>query len=288
MSAIGQGGRRNILSLPLAGSVLAHLAALALALVLVRPQAVLPPESLMPLTIDLSCLELASEGGGGGSLPQAAPAPAPRPAAARHQAVPASRTPAQQAITPAASAAPATQPPAAALSAPAREEAPQAPSAASATGPASGQASASAPGGSAAAVPALLGPPGSGGAVSGVGTGSGAPGGHGRGLGPGLGEGLSGIPKDYLTALHREIERHKTYPAQARRRGLEGEVRVGFVVECDGSISRVEVVGSSGSNLLDEAAAATLQQIRRLPPLPDSLRLARLRLELPMVFRLTR
>ena len=123
-----------------------------------------------------------------------------------------------------------------------------------------------------------------------MGTGSRTSGGHGRGpgLGEGLSEGLLGIPKDYLTALHREIERHKTYPAQARRRGLEGEVRVGFVVECDGSISRVEVVGSSGSNLLDEAAAATLQQIRRLPPLPGSLRLARLRLELPMVFRLTR
>jgi protein TonB len=63
---------------------------------------------------------------------------------------------------------------------------------------------------------------------------------------------------------------------------------LGFIVERDGRISRVEVVGSSGSSLLDEAAATTLQAIKRLPPLPDSLRLSRLRLELPLIYRLTR
>jgi TonB family protein len=65
-------------------------------------------------------------------------------------------------------------------------------------------------------------------------------------------------------------------------------VRVGFVVERDGRISRVEVVGSSGSSLLDEAAASTLRRIGQLPPLPTSLKLGSLKLELPLIYRLTR
>jgi protein TonB len=103
-----------------------------------------------------------------------------------------------------------------------------------------------------------------------------------------VGSGLSGLPRDYLAALHAEIERYKVYPLTARRRGWEGEVRVRFLVERDGTVSDVEILSSSGFSVLDEAAAATLQRIRRLPPLPSTLRLSRLRLELPMVYRLTR
>lgn len=115
---------------------------------------------------------------------------------------------------------------------------------------------------------------------------AGGGGGFGNGLGPGIGDGVAGLPAEYLSALHAAIERHKRYPPQARRRGLEGQVRVRFTVERDGSIRGVEVAGSSGHGLLDEAAADTLRRVRSLPPLPE--RLSSLRLELPMIYRLTR
>ncbi len=71
----------------------------------------------------------------------------------------------------------------------------------------------------------------------------------------------SGSPKKreaYLSALIREIERNKFYPRPARRRNLEGDIRVGLTVLCNGSIAGLRVSG--GHKLLQEAAANAVRK----------------------------
>ncbi len=55
------------------------------------------------------------------------------------------------------------------------------------------------------------------------------------------------------------------YPAEAERRRLEGEVRVLIRVRTDGVPAAVELVGSSGSPMLDRAAIDTLLTWRFAP-----------------------
>jgi protein TonB len=271
---------RVLLSGSLASSLLGHLAALFLLAVLSLPPAGSQPPEFIEL--DLSLLELTTEGGGeGGGMPQARPAagparrlkpeqallaPAKKPSKARPQQRP---EPLQAAPERASQEAVDT-----CSTTPSRPQPAAAPEAPEACGPGATSSSGGGAAGCGSGGPGGPGTPGAGGI--------------GDGLGPGVGSGLCGVPRDYLLALHSEIERHKTYPDRARRHGWEGEVRVRFVVERDGKVSGVKVISSSGCSVLDEAAAATLEQIERFPPLPASIQLSRLRLELPLVYRLTR
>ena len=65
--------------------------------------------------------------------------------------------------------------------------------------------------------------------------------------------------------LMARLARYKEYPDDARRRRLEGEVKILFVVDGSGRVLSQEVVTSSRHRSLDRAA---LRQIRRAQPLP--------------------
>lgn len=72
--------------------------------------------------------------------------------------------------------------------------------------------------------------------------------------------------KMYLHKLLAHIEAHKYYPAVARRRRLEGEVRVSFTIAKDGSFRDLQV--SDGAKVLQDAGMKSVQ--RSLPlPVPD-------------------
>lgn len=90
----------------------------------------------------------------------------------------------------------------------------------------------------------------------------------------------------YKAALLAAIERHKRYPGRARRRHLEGQVRVSFRVAADGRIGRIALVSGSGAALLDRAAVQTLQRLGRVAPLPPALGLGHWDLVVPIEFRL--
>ncbi|MEJ2528888.1 MAG: TonB family protein [Gammaproteobacteria bacterium] len=71
----------------------------------------------------------------------------------------------------------------------------------------------------------------------------------------------SGSPKQrhaYLSSLIRKIERNKFYPRPARRRNLQGNIRVNVTVLCNGSIAGLSVSG--GHKLLQEAAAKAVRK----------------------------
>ncbi|MBV9783984.1 MAG: energy transducer TonB [Acidisphaera sp.] len=70
----------------------------------------------------------------------------------------------------------------------------------------------------------------------------------------------------WRAALSAWLQAHKTYPQAARRNGEEGRAVVRFTVDRDGRVLDVELVGSSGSQSLDDAAQAMLRGAHLPPP----------------------
>lgn len=91
-----------------------------------------------------------------------------------------------------------------------------------------------------------------------------------------VGNGAAGTGKElYLQRLFTHIEAHKFYPPSARRRHLEGQVRVSFTIDAAGGVSDLKV--AEGHPQLEEAALQTVRSALPLPlpgggvPLPFSL-----------------
>ncbi len=88
-----------------------------------------------------------------------------------------------------------------------------------------------------------------------------------------------GIPQDLMLHLQRAIEKAKTYPRFARERGIEGTVLVRFKVLPSGDIEAVDVVRSSGMQILDEASVKTVYRAAPMPYVKGWV-------EVPMVYEL--
>ncbi|WJW75152.1 TonB family protein [Thiohalobacter sp. IOR34] len=89
-----------------------------------------------------------------------------------------------------------------------------------------------------------------------------------------------------LAEVRLALARHFRYPPLARRRGWEGEVRLGFTLNPDGRIEDVRVTRSSGYRLLDRSAREALSRVGRVSLAAWRLGAAR-ELELPVQYRLT-
>lgn len=70
---------------------------------------------------------------------------------------------------------------------------------------------------------------------------------------------------DLAIWLTEQLAQHFDYPALARKRNWQGEVRLTLRVAADGRIQEARVAHSSGYALLDDAALTTLQRIGQLP-----------------------
>ncbi len=93
-------------------------------------------------------------------------------------------------------------------------------------------------------------------------------------------------PAGYLSELRTLIEQKKSYPRQAKTLGHEGRSEIRFSILPDGTLSSIELRKSSGSDILDEAALTLVRQVRKLSPFPDSLKLSRIDLILPIDYLL--
>ncbi len=86
------------------------------------------------------------------------------------------------------------------------------------------------------------------------------------------GEGLTAEQKEEVRERQRDIvlriSKIRKYPALAREKRIEGEVRVRFTVDQYGEILATEIETSSGSAVLDEAALAVFEEIGKLPTPP--------------------
>ena len=79
---------------------------------------------------------------------------------------------------------------------------------------------------------------------------------------------IKSIVKSYLHRLRTVVEHNKRYPNIARRNGIEGTVRLRFMILPDGKIDAIRVVTSSGVDMLDQAAIQALRSASGsvLPP----------------------
>jgi protein TonB len=77
---------------------------------------------------------------------------------------------------------------------------------------------------------------------------------------PATGPATPVMDRSWVTAVSAWLAAHRTYPAQARERGEEGNVSVRFTVDRSGRVVEAAIVKASGSILLDEAALEMLRQ----------------------------
>ena len=73
----------------------------------------------------------------------------------------------------------------------------------------------------------------------------------------------------------------------ARRRGWEGRVRVGLLVEPDGDLTGLHIVESSGFKVHDRAAIKDLKEVGTLPSAGPWLGEQEMPVVLPVQYRLT-
>ena len=110
-----------------------------------------------------------------------------------------------------------------------------------------------------------------GGDVDGAGTGTGGGTGTGDGVGSGSGENDgegSGTGGGYFdgAGFWSAVNSNKAYPAQAVRRGIEGQVTVRAELDASGNLISAYVVSSSGSSILEQAA---VRAVERATPYPN-------------------
>lgn len=75
----------------------------------------------------------------------------------------------------------------------------------------------------------------------------------------------------YMRAWVARVQRvgNLNYPAQARQRGLFGDLILTVVLRPDGSVKTAEIIQSSGHQLLDAAALRIVHLSAPFPPVPD-------------------
>jgi len=91
---------------------------------------------------------------------------------------------------------------------------------------------------------------------------------------------------DFKAKVISAIRKASFYPTKAGRKGQLGQVVVRFRIWRDGRVDGIEVVGSSGSELLDKAAREILQNaVNDFPSVPDFVQETFMAYAVPIVFR---
>lgn len=90
----------------------------------------------------------------------------------------------------------------------------------------------------------------------------------------------------YGKSIRQIIEQKKTYPRRAKKRNKQGVVKVAFSVDKNGSVSKLRVVQSSGSKILDQAALKAVKKVGRFPAIPAGIGKQFLDYVVPIAYRL--
>ncbi len=75
----------------------------------------------------------------------------------------------------------------------------------------------------------------------------------------------------YARLLLTRLQRAIVYPRRAQRRDIQGVVRVEVVLAASGALKTVRLVGTSGSDILDDAALELVRRVAPFPPVPHDL-----------------
>lgn len=83
--------------------------------------------------------------------------------------------------------------------------------------------------------------------------------------GPGPGTQFGVVSAEQWAVIESAIERVKTYPRMARERGIQGVAHVRFKLRPTGDVESVEIVKSSGYDILDTASIRTVYRAAPMP-----------------------
>ncbi|GEM_PF-1743171 len=90
---------------------------------------------------------------------------------------------------------------------------------------------------------------------------------------------------NYAGRVLAHLQRHKRYPSSAARRRLSGVVTIRFSIDASGRLRGVSLRGSSGEQVLDEAALAMVRRADPFPKIPGGLGRNAMSFTVPVRFR---
>ena len=88
----------------------------------------------------------------------------------------------------------------------------------------------------------------------------------------------------YTDTIKQKIQEMRRYPIWAVRNRVEGNVCLRFYIRSNGSINGVEIIKSSGSNILDNEAVSTIRRAAPFQAIPGDVNLAIIEIEITIVF----
>ena len=93
-------------------------------------------------------------------------------------------------------------------------------------------------------------------------------------------------PASYIARLFAALERHKTYPQEARYRHVQGVAMLHFRMRRDGTVTAYRLDRSAGDAALDAAVLAMIERASPLPAAPAELAGDSIELTVPVRFAL--
>lgn len=96
------------------------------------------------------------------------------------------------------------------------------------------------------------------------------------------------VMKEYINSIRKKIELKKRYPIVARDMGIEGRVRIKLVITKDGSLEKVEILETSGHEILDETALRSIRDAAPFLPIPEELKKNKLELSIYLTFEISK
>lgn len=70
--------------------------------------------------------------------------------------------------------------------------------------------------------------------------------------------------------VRKEIEEKHYYPRNALAQGIQGQVKVRLTLTTDGRVQGIQIVESSGNQILDAEAMHLATRLKKLPAVPAS------------------
>ncbi len=91
----------------------------------------------------------------------------------------------------------------------------------------------------------------------------------------------------FFDAVRGRIESKKKYPISARGAGIKGRSGVRITILKNGQLESVEIVDSSGHEILDNAALQSVRNAAPFPPIPDKVGRDKIAMSIYLVFKIT-
>jgi protein TonB len=92
--------------------------------------------------------------------------------------------------------------------------------------------------------------------------------------------------RTWYSSIAVQIERHKSYPPTAQRRGETGIVELAFSIDREGHVLSSEIVKSSGYAALDQETLATVRRAQPFPVPPAGFDGERFNFNVPVKFNI--